>query len=75
VPIAEPGRVACPRDHDLLREVRSLLDAHDRAEDFLEVPALESAARSYGREQLSWACVESLKNAGTDRPGALTNLG
>jgi serine/threonine protein kinase/Tfp pilus assembly protein PilF len=45
---------ACAGDHDLLREVRSLLDAHDRAEDFLEMPALESAARRYGREPLSW---------------------
>jgi len=45
---------ACVGDHDLLREVRSLLDAHDRAEDFMEVTALESAAQRYGREPLSW---------------------
>ena len=38
-------RHACGGDEQLSHEVRSLLAAHDRADDFLSVPAIELAAR------------------------------
>src|SRR5258705_11112629 len=37
---------ACAGDDELRREVESLLTAHDRAEKFIEVPAMEVAARA-----------------------------
>lgn len=36
----------CGSDADLLREVESLLASHDEAADFIETPALETAAKS-----------------------------
>jgi Tol biopolymer transport system component len=38
-------KVACAGDNELRREVESLLAAHKRSADFIESPALESAAR------------------------------
>jgi TolB-like protein len=40
---------SCSGDFDLRREVQSLLAQEERAQDFLEVPALEKAARAYAR--------------------------
>jgi hypothetical protein len=48
IPAAERDvflRHACGGDGQLPHEVRSLLAAHDRADDFLSVPAIELAAR------------------------------
>ena len=36
---------ACASDYELRREVESLLAAHDRAEKFIEAPAMEAAAK------------------------------
>src|SRR5690349_20118013 len=38
-------RAACGGDEQLAQEVRSLLAAHDRGEDFLGTPAIDRAAR------------------------------
>src|SRR5258705_8880850 len=38
-------RRACSGDEDLEHDVRSLLDAHDRADSFLNAPAIDLAAR------------------------------
>src|SRR6185436_14170676 len=37
---------ACAGDDDLRREVESLLAAHERADKFIEVPAMEMAAKA-----------------------------
>ncbi|HJQ71558.1 MAG TPA: protein kinase [Blastocatellia bacterium] len=42
---------ACEGDGDLRREVESLLAYQRRAEDFIELPALEVTARAMAREQ------------------------
>src|SRR5690242_11770523 len=41
---------ACAGDDVLLQEIQSLLEAHDRSSDFLESPALQTAAESYARQ-------------------------
>ncbi|HEX8293891.1 MAG TPA: hypothetical protein VF570_19150, partial [Pyrinomonadaceae bacterium] len=40
---------ACAGDEELRSEVESLLAAHARAEDFIESPAMEVAARAAAR--------------------------
>ena len=42
-------RSACGGDEQLEHEVRSLLAAHERADSFLAVPAIELAARAARR--------------------------
>jgi len=42
----------CAGDEVLLREVESLLDQKDQAESFIEVPALEAAAKGLAAGQL-----------------------
>src|SRR4030095_2077460 len=47
---------ACAGDDDLRREVESLLAAHERADKFIEAPAIEmvaKAAAAAGRDALS----------------------
>jgi tetratricopeptide (TPR) repeat protein len=44
-------RNACAGDEVLEREVRSLLTAQQQAETFLEIPAIEAAARALARQQ------------------------
>src|SRR5207248_1242001 len=44
-------RQACVNDEPLEREARSLLTLEEKAEDFLEMPAIEVAARLAVREQ------------------------
>jgi hypothetical protein len=44
-------RDACGGDHGLEDEVRSLLAAHDRADRFLGVPAIDLAARELAGER------------------------
>jgi TolB-like protein/Tfp pilus assembly protein PilF len=56
VPLAGPQRAvfldrACAGDESLRREVESLLEAHDRAANFLESPAIEVAGELYGGGQ------------------------
>ena len=46
---------ACGADHDLRREVESLLAHRRRAENFLEAPAMQIAARSLALENSSGA--------------------
>ncbi|MEK6321184.1 MAG: protein kinase [Acidobacteriota bacterium] len=41
----------CADDEDSLKEVHSLISFHERAQDFLEVPALEAAARWLADDQ------------------------
>ncbi len=43
---------ACSRDEDLKNEVESLLEYHQRAESFIEIPAMELEARELAREKL-----------------------
>jgi len=42
---------ACGGDHDLRREVESLLDAHDRAGHFVEGPAMNAVAEWLARDE------------------------
>ncbi|HEX6622609.1 MAG TPA: hypothetical protein VF064_02770, partial [Pyrinomonadaceae bacterium] len=42
---------ACTGDAELRREVESLLEAHDRAGDFIEAGALEAAAQNLAAEE------------------------
>ena len=61
-------RGACGGDEQLAQEVRSLLAAHDRADDFLGTPAIDRAARqlaSPGVERRGSACA---RPADADRP-------
>ena len=46
---------ACGSDEELLREVRSLLSAHDKVGNYFAAPALECAARLAERQNLSLA--------------------
>ena len=43
---------ACSRDEDLKAAVESLLEYHQRAESFIETPAMELEARELARERL-----------------------
>lgn len=43
---------ACSLDHDLRDEVQSLLDYHGRADDFIEIPAMDLEARKLAQEKL-----------------------
>ena len=53
---------SCSGDESLRREVESLLAHHEKADDFLEVPALEEPARALARAQpkLDKAAVDTL---------------
>src|SRR6185436_20604037 len=64
VPVAEREiflRNACAGDDQLEREVRSLLAAHDRADKFLDAPAIDLAAR-----ELAEARSDDGSHAGVD---------
>jgi serine/threonine protein kinase len=58
---------ACAGDAELRREVESLLEAHDRAGDFIEGGALEAAARHLAAEQAGEADARASAGAAAGR--------
>ncbi len=51
---------ACAGDDDLRREVESLLDQEERADSFLEAPALDVAARALAQDRAEASSATSL---------------
>ena len=57
---------ACADDHDLRKEVESLLAGESQANSFLEVPALELAGKAVAHQQTQ--CFEETHANGNDAP-------